>query len=91
MCGMGHNKKYWDMFAKEKITQGWPKNFSKMFFELINSFMSSKPCFNPPHMRDFMNLNDDVYHTPTYHVSSSCDDHEIIEEFNNEEVVELDA
>ncbi len=42
-------------------------------------------------MQDFMNLNDDVYCAPTYHVFSSCDDHEIIEEFNNEEVVEKDA
>lgn len=42
-------------------------------------------------MWDFMNLNDDVYCAPTYHAFSSYDDHEIIEEFNNEEVVEKDA
>jgi len=40
MSGMGHNEEYWDMSTKEKITQGWPKNFSKVFFELIDSFMS---------------------------------------------------
>jgi len=32
-----------------------------------------------------------VYRTPTYHASSSCDDHEIIKEFKNEKVVEKDA
>jgi hypothetical protein len=46
--------------------------------------MSNIPCFNPP----CLNLNDDVYRAPTYHASSSCDDHEIIKEFKNEEVVE---
>jgi hypothetical protein len=48
--GARHNEEYWDMFVEEKITQGLPKNFRKMFFEFINSFMSNKPCFNPPHM-----------------------------------------
>jgi hypothetical protein len=66
------------------------KNFRKMFFEFINSFMSNKPCFNPPHMQDFMNPDDDVYRALTNHASSPCDAHEIIEVFNND-AVERDA
>jgi hypothetical protein len=55
MSGTKHNEKYWDMYVEEKITQGLPKNFKKMFIEFIDSFMSSTPCFNPPHMRNFIN------------------------------------
>ncbi len=53
--------------------------------------MNNKPCFNPPHMQDFMNPNDNVYYALTNHASSPCDDHEIIEMFNNEEADEKDA
>lgn len=89
--GTRHNEEYWDMFVEEKIIQGMPKNFRKMFFEFIKSFMSNKPCFNPPHMQDFMNPNDNVYCALVNHASSPCVDHEIIEVFNNKEVVERDA
>lgn len=86
-----HNEEYWDMFVEGEITQGLPKNIRKMLFEFINSFMNNKPCFNPPHMQDFMNPNDNVYYALTNHASSPCDDHEIIEMFNNEEADEKDA
>jgi hypothetical protein len=42
-------------------------------------------------MQDFMNPNDNVYYALTNHASSPCDDHEIIEMFNNEEADEKDA
>jgi hypothetical protein len=42
--GTKHNEEYWDMFVEEKIIQGLPKNFRKMSFEFINSFMNKKSC-----------------------------------------------
>jgi len=43
-----------------------------MFLELIDIFMNSRPCFNPLHLRDFMNLNDDVYCVVFFHVIFHC-------------------
>lgn len=60
-----------------------------MYFELINSFMNNKPCFNPLHFQDFKNSNDDVYHAPPFQdFSLICDDVECVEKLNNEEALE---
>lgn len=40
------------MFTKDKIAQNLLKHFHKMYFELIDSFMSGKPHFNPSHSQD---------------------------------------
>jgi hypothetical protein len=47
------------MLIKERVTQGLPKSYSKAYFDLIDVSMHNKPCFNPSHSRDFMNLNFD--------------------------------
>lgn len=77
---------------KKKLHKVGPKTLARCYLSsLTPSWVAYHASTHPPHMQDFMNLNDDVYCAPTYHVFSSCDDHEIIEEFNNEEVVEKDA
>ncbi len=48
-------------------------------------------AFNPPHSRDFMIPNEDVYCAPPYHNSSPCENLKFNEELNNEKVVERDA
>jgi hypothetical protein len=39
----------------------------------------------------YINLDDDVYCTPSYHDYLPCDDIEFIEEMNNEETLERNA
>ncbi len=53
--------------------------------------MNSKPCFNPPHLRDFMNPNDDVYCVVFFHDFSPCENLGFNEEFNCEKAMERDA
>jgi len=54
--------------------------------------MNNRPCFNPPHSWDFMNPEDDVYHTTPYNDSSWCDDIKLIKNIiMEEEGVEKDV
>jgi len=55
-----HNENYWEMSIEDKLAQGLPKNFNKLYFDLIHDFMHSRPCFNPLHSRDFMDPKDDI-------------------------------
>ncbi len=48
-----HNEEYWNMSMKNKVSQGLSKNCSKVFFELIDIFMNSRPCFKPPTFKRF--------------------------------------
>jgi hypothetical protein len=86
-----HNEKYWDMFAKYRVSQGLPIFFSIMFFGFINIFMNSIPCFNPSHSKDFMNPNDDVYHAIFFHDFSTCENLGFNEKLNCEEAMERNA
>jgi hypothetical protein len=80
------------MLAEDKTAQNLPKQFCKVFFELINSFMNNKPCFNPSHFQDFMNPKDDVYHKTPYNDSSPFDDIKLIKIYiMEEEGVEKDV
>jgi len=83
-----HNEEYWDMSTKDKVSHGLLTNFSKVFFELIDIFMNNRPCFNPPHSRDFMNPNDDVYRVVFFHDFSPCEKLGSNEEFNCEKTME---
>ncbi len=55
VSSMSHNKEYSEIYAKDKNMQSFPKHFRKMYFEFIDSFMSNKPCFNPPNSQGYMN------------------------------------
>jgi hypothetical protein len=79
------------LFVEEKTTQSLPKQFFRMFFEFINSFMNNIPYFNPSHSHDFMHLGDDVYCPTPYNVFSPCDDFEFIEKVKCDETLERDA
>jgi hypothetical protein len=46
------------------ITSKSKTTHSKNIYEMIDSFMKTKPIFQPPHFRDFMNLNDAMYSPP---------------------------
>ncbi len=48
------------MFAKDKTMEIFSKQFHKMYFEFIDSFMSNKPCFIPPYSQGYMNSNDSM-------------------------------
>jgi hypothetical protein len=92
MSGTCHNEEYWEMLVEYKTAQNLPKQFCKVFFELIDSFMNNRPCFNPPHFQNFMNLEDDVYHTTPYNESSPCDDIKLSKKIiMEEEKVEKDV
>jgi hypothetical protein len=86
-----HNEEYHDMSIKDKVLQGLLRNFSRVCFELIDIFMNSKHCFNPPHSRDFMNPNDDVYYVVFFHDFSPCENMGSNEKLNCEEALEKDA
>ncbi len=47
--------------------------------------------FQSPHLRDFKNPNDDMYHAPPYKKNSPCEDQEFNKELHNEKVMERDA
>jgi hypothetical protein len=85
MNGTCHNEEYREMLIEDKIAQNLPKQFCKVFFKLMDSFMNNIPCFNPPHSWDFMNLKDDVYHTASYNDSSASDDIKLIKKIIMEE------
>jgi hypothetical protein len=61
---MGHNEELWSMFTIDRVSMNLPKVFNKNIYEMIDSFMKTKPIFQPPHFRDFMDLNDAVYNPP---------------------------
>ncbi len=61
-----HNEDYWEMSTKNKLAQGLFGSFYKSYFAFIHDFMHNKPCFNPPHSQDLMDLKYDVYHTQPY-------------------------
>jgi hypothetical protein len=83
---MNHNENCWEMFVEYKATQGLLKNFNNFFFNsCIHEYQT---LFQSPHLRDFKNPNDDVYHAPPYKKNSPCEDREFNKELNNEKVME---
>ncbi len=46
------------------------KVFSKNIYEMIDSFMKTKPIFQPLHFRDFMNPNNIMYNPPLQEIES---------------------
>jgi hypothetical protein len=76
------------LLVEEKTMPNLTKQFHKMFFKFIDSFMNSGPCFNSPHSQDFMDSNYDVYRPTPYHNSSPCEDLDFIEEVNIDEAFE---
>lgn len=46
------------MSIEDMVTQGLRRSCSRSYFNL----MHNKPCFNLPHFRESMNLEDDIYH-----------------------------
>jgi hypothetical protein len=54
------------MSTQKKLAQGLFGNFNKSYFDFIHDFMHNKPCFNPSHSQDLVDLEDDVYHTQPY-------------------------
>jgi hypothetical protein len=61
---MGHNEKFWNMSTTNRVSMNLPKVFSKNIYEMINSFMKTKPIFQPPHFWEFMETNDAMYNPP---------------------------
>jgi len=73
--------------VEDKVLQGLLKNFNRVCFELIDIFMNSKTCFNPLHLRDFMNF-DDIYRAIFFHDFSPSENLGSNEELNYEEALE---
>jgi hypothetical protein len=53
MNTIGHNKKILGDVYKRQDCANLSKHFHKIYFELIDSFMSGKPYFNPSHFTGF--------------------------------------
>lgn len=67
------NEFFWNMCAANRLASNLPRLFNKSIFKMIDSFMSKRPIFEPPHSYDFMDPNYNVY-TP----KSSCQEFEVI-------------
>jgi hypothetical protein len=59
-----HNEDYLEMSIENRATQGLPRSFSRTYFDLIDEFMHSRPCFNIPHSLD--SICDIYLHNYTY-------------------------
>jgi len=65
MVEMGHNEELWNMFIIDKVAMNLPRMFNMSIYKTIDAFMKTRPIFQPPHSRDFMDLTDDVCN-PTF-------------------------
>jgi hypothetical protein len=61
---MGHNEEIWNVFITNRVNMNLLKVFRKNIYEMINSFMKTRPIFQPLHSRDFMDLNNAMYNPP---------------------------
>ncbi len=66
--------------------QGWPRNFNKMYFELIGMFI----FFQSSHSSDLTDLENDICYLPHLNFAS-CEDFEFNKKLNNEETLERNA
>jgi hypothetical protein len=62
--GTGCNEEFWNMSITNRVNMNLSKAFRKNIYEIINSFMKTRPIFQPSHFRDFMDLNNVVYIPP---------------------------
>jgi hypothetical protein len=57
---MRHNEELWNMSTINKVAMNLPRMLNKNIYEMIYSFTKTRPIFQPPHSKDFMDLIDDV-------------------------------
>jgi hypothetical protein len=60
----GNNEDYFRMASKRRKDLGLPVNFCSSQYRDMERFLSQRPCLNPPHQRDTLDDNDQVYITP---------------------------
>jgi len=54
------------VYIANKISMNLLRMFSRNIHEMINAFMKTRPIFQPPHSRDFMDLQMMLCTTPFF-------------------------
>jgi hypothetical protein len=57
---MKHDEELWNMSTIDKVAMNLLRMFNRGIYETIYTFMKTRPIFQPPHSRGFMNQIDDV-------------------------------
>jgi hypothetical protein len=63
---MGHNEEFWNMFGTNRVNINLLKVIGKNIFEMINSFVKTRPIFQASHSRDFMYPKNAMYIAPLF-------------------------
>ncbi len=71
IVGMGHNEFFQNMSIPDKVSMNLFRMFNKSIYEMIDAFMKTRPIFQPPHFRDFMDPIDAMYN-PFVHEERIC-------------------
>jgi hypothetical protein len=61
IIGMGHNEFFRNMSIIDKVSMNLLRMFNRSIYKMIDTFMKTRPIFQPSHFRDFMDPTDVVY------------------------------
>ncbi len=61
MVGIGHNENDWLLNLQEKRTSHLLRNFGHGMYDMIKEFMGIWPIVRPPHVKDLMVDENNVY------------------------------